>query len=337
MSTSPLYFVTGVNGLIASHVADQLLAAGHRVRGSARSLTHASWLVPLFEARHGPGRFTLVQLDDTGAEAAWEVALQGVSGVASVASPSSLDVADADAAAADELRWFYKLLSAAKKTSSVRSVSFTSSAWAAYTPRPNEPMVVREDSWNDSAVALAEGEGNVSDEERALARFMAVKVKVERGCWNWVAREAPGFRFNAVLPDTVLGPILAPTHQHGSTAGMLVRLFEGRGYEIVSQIAPQWFVDARDVGRLHVAALTDESVDKRRVFACAERYSWYQLLGIMRRLFPGRKFVELEDAGVDMAEMPTAFAEELLARMGRATWVGLEESVRGNLAPFLKE
>ncbi|MBE3045466.1 NAD-dependent epimerase/dehydratase family protein, partial [Candidatus Bathyarchaeota archaeon] len=319
--TNELFLVTGVNGLIASHVADQLLAAGHRVRGTVRSATHASWLLPLFESRHGPGRFGLVQLDGAGGEAAWEAALRGVSGVASVASPNSLDVKDVGAAVEDELRWFHALLAAAKKTASVRSVSFTSSAWAVYTPEPNVPMVLREDSWNEAAVARA-ADSALSDEEMGLARFMVVKVRVERGCWDWVARERPAFRFNAVLPDTVLGPILAPAHQGGSTAGMLVRLFEGRDYGVVEHIAPQWFVDARDVGRLYVAALTDASVEGRRVFACAERYSWHQVLGIMRGLFPGREFVELGEKGVDMAEMPNGFAGELLGRMGKGGWVG---------------
>lgn len=331
-----LFLVTGVNGLIASHVADQLLSAGHRVRGTVRSISHSSWLTPLFESRHGPGRFGLVQLNDIGAEGAWEVALQGVSGVASVASPSTLDVEDAQVAAQAELRWFYTLLAAAKKTASVKSVSFTSSAWAAYTPVPNVPTVIKEDSWNEEALALAADE-SVPDGKRSLAKFMAVKVMVERGCWDWVTRERPHFRFNAVLPDTVLGPILAPSHQHGSTAGMLVRLFEGKNYEVVKSIAPQWFVDARDVGRLHVAVLTGESVNGRRVFAFAERYSWHQVVGIMKKLFPGRQFVELEDLGVDMAAMPNAFAEELLMRMGRQAWVGLEESVRDNLGPYLEE
>lgn len=329
-----LFLVTGANGLIASHAADQLLAAGHRVRGTVRSTSNSAWLPPLLEARHGPGRFSLVQLDGASTEDAWAEALRGVSAVASVASPSSLDVGDVSEAVEGELRWFYALLEAARKTPSVRSVVFTSSAWAAYTPTPNVPMVLREDSWNDDAVARAADDA-LSDDEKGLAKFMAVKVRVERACWAWVARERPPFAFNAVLPDTVLGPILAPAHQPGSTAGMLVRLFEGRGHEVVKDIPPQWFVDARDVGALYVALLTGP-VDGRRVFAFAERYSWPQVLGIMRGLFPGREFVELGERGVDMAEVPNGFAGELLGRMGRG-WVGLEESVRDNLEPYLAE
>ena len=57
-----LILVTGVNGLIASHIADQLLAAGYRVRGTVRDLARSSWMTPLFESRHGPGHFELIQV-----------------------------------------------------------------------------------------------------------------------------------------------------------------------------------------------------------------------------------------------------------------------------------
>lgn len=329
-SPNTMFLVTGVNGLIASHVADQLLAAGYRVRGTVRDISRCQWLADLFESRYGYNRFGLVQLNDFGAEGAWEVTLQGVSGVASVASPTDLEVEDVDCTVASELQWFYALLSAAKKTSSVKSFSFTSSAWAAYTPNPNVPRVLTENTWNEEAVARA-ADPRLSAEEKGLAPFMAVKVKVEQGCWGWIEREKPRFTFNTLLVDTVLGPILAPQYQQGSTSGMLLRLFEGKDYEIILKILPQWFVDSRDAGRLHLAALTDPSVDRQRLFAFAERYSWPQILSLMRTLYPERQFVELEDQGWDQTTVPNAKAEELLRRLGRTSWVSLQESVRENI------
>ncbi|PKS07163.1 hypothetical protein jhhlp_005763 [Lomentospora prolificans] len=334
-SPNTIFLVTGVNGLIASHVADQLLAAGYRVRGTVRDISRCEWLTQLFEARYGCNRFGLVQLNDFGAEGAWEVALQGVSGVASVASPTYLEVDDVDCTVAAELKWFYALLSAAKKTSSVKSFSFTSSIWAAYTPNPNVPGVVTENTWNDEAVARA-ADRTLTADEKGLAPFMAVKVKVEKGCWEWIEREKPRFTFNAILADTVLGPILAPEFQQGSTSGMLLRLFEGKDYEIIHKILPQWFVDSRDTGRLHLVALTDSSVDRQRLFACAERYSWFQIVALMRQLYPDRIFVELEDQGWDQTEMPNTKAGELLRRIGRTGWVPLEESVRENIECYYR-
>ncbi len=44
-----LVLVTGVNGYIASHIADQFLEAGYRVRGTARSASKAQPLADVFE------------------------------------------------------------------------------------------------------------------------------------------------------------------------------------------------------------------------------------------------------------------------------------------------
>ena len=335
-SPNTIFLVTGVNGLIASHVADQLLAAGYRVRGTVRDISRCEWLAQHFANRYGANRFGLVQLNDFSAEGAWEVTLQGVSGVASVAGPSYLDVDDVDCIVASELKWFFALLSAAKKTSSVKSFSFTSSIWAAYTPtNPSSssflpPRNVTESTWNDEAVLKA-ADPTLSKEERGLAPFAAVKVKVERACWEWVEREKPRFTFNTVLADTVLGPILAPDFQRGSTAGMLLRLFEGKDYEMVRKTLPQWFVDSRDAGRLHLVALTDPTINRRRIFACAERYSWYRIVQILRRLYPNHIFADLDDQGWNQTELPNALAGEMLKSIGRPGWVPLEESVKANI------
>ena len=48
-----LILVTGANSLIGSHVADQLLLAGYRVRGTARSMSKAAWLKELFDGKYG--------------------------------------------------------------------------------------------------------------------------------------------------------------------------------------------------------------------------------------------------------------------------------------------
>ncbi|CAI4214698.1 unnamed protein product [Parascedosporium putredinis] len=288
-SPNTMFLVTGVNGLIASHVADQLLAAGYRVRGTVRDISRCQWLADHFESRYGYNRFGLVQLNDFGAEGAWEVTLQGVSGSRqSRALPTSrwrTSIAPSHQSSNGST-----LFVGSQKTSSVKSFSFTSSAWAAYTPNPNVTRVLTENTWNEEAVARA-ADPRLSAEEKGLAPFMA----------------------------------------QGSTSGMLLRLFEGKDYEIILKILPQWFVDSRDAGRLHLAALTDPSVDRQRLFACAERYSWPQILSLMRTLYPERQFVELEDQGWDQTTVPNAKAEELLRRLGRSSWVSLQDSVRENI------
>lgn len=79
-----LVLVTGVNGLIASHAADQLLAYGYSIRGTVRSVSRNSYLQKLFDTRHGPSKCELVEIPDVSAPKAWENAIKGVAAVAHV-------------------------------------------------------------------------------------------------------------------------------------------------------------------------------------------------------------------------------------------------------------
>ncbi|KKY15405.1 putative aldehyde reductase [Diplodia seriata] len=64
--------VTGANGLIASHICDFLLAQGHHVRGTVRSLTRSAWLAALLTTRHGGNRFSLIEVPDMSAPGAFD-------------------------------------------------------------------------------------------------------------------------------------------------------------------------------------------------------------------------------------------------------------------------
>jgi uncharacterized protein YbjT (DUF2867 family) len=68
--------VTGINGYIGSHVGDQLLAAGYKVRGAVRSVERAKWLFDLFEP-YGKDNFALVEIADMTAEGALHDAVKG--------------------------------------------------------------------------------------------------------------------------------------------------------------------------------------------------------------------------------------------------------------------
>lgn len=50
--------VTGVNGFVGSHVADQLLLAGYKVRGTARDATKTKWAQDLFDKKYGTEVFS---------------------------------------------------------------------------------------------------------------------------------------------------------------------------------------------------------------------------------------------------------------------------------------
>lgn len=60
--------VTGVNGFIASHIADQLLEDGYAVRGSVRSEAKGKALAEYFRSKYGENRFETVIIEDISQE-----------------------------------------------------------------------------------------------------------------------------------------------------------------------------------------------------------------------------------------------------------------------------
>lgn len=80
--TGSLILVTGANGFIASHIVDQFLGSGYRVRGTVRS--EKPWLDDYFATRHGAGQFESVLLPELGDKETLDKLLDGVAGVVHV-------------------------------------------------------------------------------------------------------------------------------------------------------------------------------------------------------------------------------------------------------------
>lgn len=81
-----LVLVTGANGYIASHIVDQTLASGYRVRGTVRDMSKADWMVELFSQRYGKGSFEPVVVKDMSADGAFHETMKGCAGVIHAAS-----------------------------------------------------------------------------------------------------------------------------------------------------------------------------------------------------------------------------------------------------------
>lgn len=69
--------VTGANGFLGSHISDQFLHHGYRVRGTVRDLEKNAWLEKHFEEKYGAGRFELVQVADMATEKAFHAVTKG--------------------------------------------------------------------------------------------------------------------------------------------------------------------------------------------------------------------------------------------------------------------
>lgn len=80
--TGSLVLVTGANGYIGSHVVDQLLALGYRVRGTVRD--SKPWLDEFFEKKYGKDKFESVIVKSIEDVEAFANVAEGASGVVHV-------------------------------------------------------------------------------------------------------------------------------------------------------------------------------------------------------------------------------------------------------------
>ena len=236
-----LILITGVNGLVASHVADQALAAGFRVRGTVRSLSKSAWMISMFDSKHGTGRFELAEVADITADGAFDSAMASVAGVAHIAA--LLGSTDPDVMIPGSINADLSVLKSAAKEESVKAVVLTSSSWAQSNPAPNKKFNIDAGTWNDWAAQNAYHEPFGDD--KLMTVYAASKVFGERECWKYVKDNKPGFVFNAgqscqsfgsgnadditVLPAANFGRVLDTEKQgYPSTIGWVKDLFLGK-------------------------------------------------------------------------------------------------------------
>jgi nucleoside-diphosphate-sugar epimerase len=72
-----LVLVTGVNGYIASHIAEHLLQYGYRVRGTVRDAYKADYMHALFNEKYGEDAFEVQIVKDMAADGAFDEVVKG--------------------------------------------------------------------------------------------------------------------------------------------------------------------------------------------------------------------------------------------------------------------
>ena len=78
--------VTGATGYIGSHVVEELIAAGYKVRATTRAVNKAKFLVDIIGKKFGRNHLEVLEVPDMVAEDAYDVAIQGVAGVVHLAT-----------------------------------------------------------------------------------------------------------------------------------------------------------------------------------------------------------------------------------------------------------
>ena len=331
--TGGLILVTGANGYVAGITVQTLLDRGYRVRGTVRDVSKHSWM----QSHYGPN-FSLISVAEMSLPGAFDEAVKGVDGVAHIASNIKW-VADPKDYIPELLQSAVGLLESAAKEPSVKSVVYTSSQAACIELSDlasGKPYHLTPWTYNQGCKAawtLPPSE----DLPRKLLNYMCGKVEADQGCFRWVKENKPDFTFNVVVPNINFGTMVNPKETGFiSSSGLLQQLWLGQT-GIVQMIPPEWYVDVEDCALLHAAVLTLDGVENERVLAFGARFCYNEILGIFKKVVPGKQFLDKVEETPDMGTVENERGNELLKRMGKENGFStLEEGVRKWIPWMLK-
>ncbi|KAL2825840.1 hypothetical protein BDW59DRAFT_161506 [Aspergillus cavernicola] len=198
---------------------------------------------------------------------------------------------------------------------SMKCFVYTSSSFAVTLPKPGTPFTVTANTFNDEAVQWIS-----KPDADGAAIYAASKVAAERAISEWLQENNSSLVVNTILPNAYIGPIISPVNQ-----GIQPRR-DG-------EVPAQHFVNVQDDARLHVIALAHPDVQEERIFAVTAPFSINDIVAILRKLYPKRKWEDLQEDEQDLCVFDgVQRAEQLLAEAYGAGFIGLEESVKGNVA-----
>ena len=245
--------VTGGSGFIGSHAILQLLAAGHQVKTTVRSLKREGDVRALLKTGGAePGDRLSFVAADLEKDAGWSEAVAGCDYVLHVASPFPPSIPKHE----DELivparDGALRVLRAARDAG-VKRVVLTSSFAAVGYGHKEQKKPFDETSWT-----------NING--RKVSPYVKSKTIAERAAWDFIDKEGGGLELSVVNPVGVFGPVLGRDY---STSIIIVqRLMDGAmpGCPRITF----GIVDVRDVVDLHIRAMTDPVAKGERFLAVA--------------------------------------------------------------------
>ncbi|XXG95772.1 hypothetical protein Hte_002043 [Hypoxylon texense] len=179
-----LVLVTGANGFVGSHVADQFLCYGFKVRVTVRNVAKNAWLQEAFDKKYGKEHFTLWEVPDMASQGAFDQVIQGVSVVVHTASVMTFDP-DPNKVIPQAIELALNVIKAAYAELSVRRFVFCSSSSAVFMVDTNKPgIVITEETWNVDALGKAWADLPHTPEHGNTV-YSASKVLSEQAIWKY--------------------------------------------------------------------------------------------------------------------------------------------------------
>lgn len=241
--------VTGGSGFVGGHIILQLLAAGHVVRTTVRSLQREAAVRAMLEnagAKLGD-RLSFFAADlerDDG----WPEAVAGCDFVLHVASPMPPVAPKSEDEVIVPARDGVLRVLRAARDAQVRRVVLTSSCGAIYYGHPLQKAPFDESSWTN-----LDGE---------MSAYVKSKAIAERSAWDFMAAKGGAFELAVINPSGIFGPVLGA--DYSPSLDLVKRLMTGMPG------CPQLYfgvVDVRDVADLHLRAMTSPAASGERFIA----------------------------------------------------------------------
>ena len=297
--------VTGGSGFIGSHCILQLLAAGHAVRATVRSLKREGDVrAMLKEGGAEPGHRLSFIAADLETDAGWPDAVAGCDYVFHVASPIPPNVPKHEDDLIVPAREGTLRVLRASRDARVKRVVLTSSFGAIGYGHKPRTAPFNETVWTNLA----------GDDVPA---YQKSKTLAERAAWDFIAKEGGGLELSVVNPVGVFGPVLGA--DYSPSIQLVQRLMDGMPG------CPRLnfgFVDVRDVADLHLRAMTHPSAQGERFLAVAgDSISMLDIAQVLkRRMGDSAKRVptrELPNWLVRIAAMRDPSLKVILPQLGK--------------------
>jgi dihydroflavonol-4-reductase len=298
--------VTGGSGFIGSHAILQLLAAGHQVRTTVRSLKRERDVRDLLrEGGVEPGDKLSFFATDLESDAGWREAIVGCEFVLHVASPFPPGVPKHENELIVPARDGALRVLRASRDAGVKRVVLTSSFAAigyGTGEKPHNAPFDERDWTNPKA--------NVS-------AYVKSKTLAERAAWEFIAREGSGLELSVVNPVAVFGPVLGP--DYSTSIALIKRMLDGGMPGSLKLYLG--VVDVRDVVDLHIRAMTNPAAKGERFIAAAGDFlPMIEIARILRRMGELGKKVptrELPNWLVRLIALPVREVRQTLPELGK--------------------
>ncbi|KAJ3041345.1 methylglyoxal reductase (NADPH-dependent) gre2 [Rhizophlyctis rosea] len=306
-----------VSGYIAGHVADQLLAQGHFVRGTARDPAKAKPLADLFN-KYGDGKFEVVKAD-LGDENAFVEAVKGMDYIFHLVSAFHLGGGDP----------WKNYINPATHGTPTRVIITSSSAAILDFSKLAAGHIFTEEDWNNVSIEQIKQQGEAAG---IGAAYLASKTESERAAWKFMDEKKPNFALTTLLPVFVLGPPHIPPQSPTDIRSSLNNSYpyiSGALSTLPPRDAFSNFVDVRDVAAAHIKAAFLPIAEGKRYILSAGAFTPAGIAAVIRKGFPGLRKVPTEGAMETGAESEVS-SERARSELG-VVFRGLEECVRNTV------